>query len=104
VIGFAKEIFFESDLSNVEEITFTIGAQFIVPKELILNKSLDWWKSLYSYYNHYWDSNIDSLFSHIQPGHFIGHVFERLWNLIFKYNQQNKDNNNIIPLLNSASC
>jgi hypothetical protein len=65
-------------------IHFTAGAQFIVPKKLIHNKSLGYWKGLMNSFEHYWYSNIPSGYG-IPPGHFIGHVFERLWPMIYKY-------------------
>jgi hypothetical protein len=67
-----------------DEIHFTAGAQFIVPKKLIMNKSLSYWKSLRNSFEHYWYSNIPSGYG-IPPGHFIGHVFERLWPMIYRY-------------------
>jgi hypothetical protein len=103
VIGFQREIFGESDLSHIERIDFIAGAQFIVPKEFITNKSLDWWKSLYSYCDHYWYSGIDSIYNFVPPGHFIAHVFERLWPSIFRYTPGDRNDFSITPLLTSAS-
>lgn len=67
-----------------EEIHFTSGAQFIVPKKLILNKSLSYWKSLRNSLEHYWYSNIPSGYG-MPTGRFIAHVFERLWPMIYRY-------------------
>ena len=50
--------------------TFPTGAQFIIPKSYITNKSLHWWKKCYYMYTS--DNN--------NPW-----AFERLWPLIFNY-------------------
>jgi hypothetical protein len=69
---------------DLDRINFTAGAQLMVDKEFILNKPLEWWESLLSFYNHYWFSGIESGYGH-KPGVFIAHVFERLWEYIFRY-------------------
>lgn len=76
--------------SDSERIDFIAGAQFIVPGNLIKNKPLEWWVSLKETYNQYWFSNIRSGYG-IRPGQFIGHVFERLWPSIFKYEIPNEN-------------
>jgi hypothetical protein len=63
---------------------FTAGAQMLVTKSYILSKPLLWWESVFSTYNAYWFSNIESGYGH-KPGVFIAHAFERLWEYIFKY-------------------
>ena len=63
---------------------FTAGAQMLVSKSYILNKPLLWWESVFSTYNAYWFSGIESGYGH-KPGVFIAHAFERLWEYIFKY-------------------
>jgi hypothetical protein len=65
-----KEILLDLNLENPEKFTFSAGAQYIVSKELIQNKSLDWWKNCYKIYNNH----------SLSPW-----VFERIWPLIFKY-------------------
>lgn len=50
--------------------TFPAGAQFIIPKSYITNKSLNWWKKCYDIY----------VSNHNNPW-----SFERLWPLIFNY-------------------
>jgi hypothetical protein len=69
---------------DIDNFYFTAGAQMMVDKEYILNKPLEWWESVFSMYNSYWFSNIESGYGH-KPGVFIAHVFERLWEYIFKY-------------------
>lgn len=70
--------------SEGERIDFVAGAQFIVPGDMIRNKPIEWWNELKELYNRYWFSDIPSGYG-IPNGHFIGHVFERLWPSIFKY-------------------
>lgn len=69
---------------ETEIYNFTAGAQLMIDKKHILNKPLDWWKSIFFVYNQYWFSKIESGYGH-RPGVFIAHVFERLWEYIFKY-------------------
>lgn len=57
----------ENDLNFYE---FGSGAQYIVSKELILNKSLYWWAEAYKIHNNF----------NLAPW-----VYERIWPLIFKY-------------------
>lgn len=54
--------------SNINGYHFAGGAQFIVPKSFILNKSIDWWKFCYEIFI----SNENSPW-----------IFERLWPYIF---------------------
>jgi hypothetical protein len=82
IVKVQKEIMPDLDL---ERFDFIANAQFILPKELILNKPLDWWIWLYKYHDDYINSNISSGYSHIKPGYFIVHCFERLWRYIFNY-------------------
>ena len=56
--------------SNVTGYVFPAGAQYIIPRSFILNKSIDWWRFCYDIYN----SNEKSAW-----------IFERLWPLIFNY-------------------
>ena len=58
--------------------TFAAGAQYAVPASFIYRKSLEWWKNLYSIHN-----------KHLKIGtqHGSPWVFERLWPLIFSYNE-----------------
>jgi hypothetical protein len=70
--------------SSDGRIDFIAGAQFIIPGDMIRNKPIEWWNELRDLYNKYWFSNIPSGYG-IPNGHFIGHVFERLWPSIFKY-------------------
>lgn len=51
--------------------TFSAGAQYMIPKKYILNKSLNWWKDAYEIFD-----------VHIETA---GWVFERLWPEIFYY-------------------
>jgi hypothetical protein len=57
-----------------DTFTFYPGAQFIVSKNLILNKSIKTWKKIYSIYNE----------SSGSPW-----VFERLWPFIWNYSEIN---------------
>lgn len=54
--------------------TFPAGAQFIIPKTYIINKSLKWWKQCYDLY----------VSDHNNPW-----AFERLWPLIFTHHETN---------------
>ncbi len=59
------------ELNYTEHLfTFPAGAQFIVPRDYIMNKSLNWWEKCYDVYV----SNNNNPWS-----------FERLWPLIFTY-------------------
>jgi hypothetical protein len=78
---FQKAIIPDLDL---DIFNFTAGAQMAVKKEFITNKPLDWWIWLFRFYNHYWFSQIESGYGH-KPGVFIAHVFERLWEYIYRY-------------------
>jgi hypothetical protein len=70
--------------SSDERIDFIAGAQFIIPGVNIKNKPLEWWNHVRNIYEQYWFSAIPSGYGK-PPGHFIAHVFERLWTHIFKY-------------------
>jgi len=67
-----------------EVFNFTAGAQYMIKKEYIINKPLSWWEKVLGLYNYYWFSNIESGYGH-KPGVFIAHVFERIWEYLFKY-------------------
>lgn len=67
-------------------ITFTAGAQWIVNKKFILNKSESWWISLYELFTFYWFSGIPSGFNK-NPGEFVAHIMERLWGVIYHYEE-----------------
>lgn len=69
---------------ETERYDFTAGAQLMVDKKYIINKPLSWWQHVFYVYNNYWFSNIESGYGH-KPGVFIAHVFERLWEYIFKH-------------------
>jgi hypothetical protein len=68
-----------------QSICFVAGAQLSVSKAMVTSKSFEWWSDLRSVYNKYWFSDISSIYHWIPPGHFIAHVFERLWPSIFCY-------------------
>ncbi len=70
--------------SSDDKIDFIAGAQFIVPGHLIKNKPIEWWNNVRDLYERYWFSDIPSGYGK-PSGHFIAHVFERLWTHIFKY-------------------
>jgi len=70
--------------SSDERIDFIAGAQFIIPGVNIKNKPLEWWNNVRDIYEQHWFSDIPSGYGK-PPGHFIAHVFERLWTHIFKY-------------------
>jgi hypothetical protein len=80
---------FLPNFSDSQNIDFVAGAQFIVKSKLIKSKSLSWWIQTRELYNKYWFSDIESGYMK-PPGHFIAHVFERLWPSIFKYVQNGK--------------
>ena len=67
-----------------EVFNFTAGAQYMIKKEYILNKPLSWWEKVLELYNYYWFSDIESGYGH-KPGVFIAHVFERIWEYVFRY-------------------
>ena len=56
---------------------FSCGAQYIVPSNLILRKSLEWWKNAYRIYDLYLKYN---------PGD-PGLLFEYTWNMIWYYEE-----------------
>jgi hypothetical protein len=87
-MGFYRNEFIPN-FSDSPIIDFVAGAQFIVKGDLIKNKTLSWWIQTMDQYNKYWFSDIESGYSK-PPGHFIAHVFERLWPSIFKYIQDGK--------------
>lgn len=66
------------------EIPFTAGAQWIVNKKFIHNKTLRWWRSLYGLFSFYWFSEIPSGFGK-KNGEFIGHIMERIWFVLYTY-------------------
>ena len=70
--------------SSEERIDFIAGAQFMIPRDMIKNKPIEWWINIRNTYEEYWFSDIPSGYGK-QPGEFIAHVFERLWTHIFKY-------------------
>jgi hypothetical protein len=62
---------FDLKFDQTKTFTFSPGAQYVVPKKFILNKSLDWWKYCYSIFNNYIDTS---------PW-----AYERLWPIIWDY-------------------
>jgi hypothetical protein len=68
-----KEILHSLNLENPGHFTFPTGAQYIVSKKLIQNKSLDWWKQCYDIH---------------QTNHNSPWIYERIWPLIFNYKEQ----------------
>ena len=67
------EVSLKLGLPLKSEYTFAAGSQYIVPKSLIINKSIEWWKKCYNVYN----SN------ELSPW-----IFERIWPLIFNYEKK----------------
>jgi len=65
------EKLFNKKFDNTKTFTFSPGAQYIVPKKFILNKSLDWWKYCYFVFNEYIETSPWS--------------YERIWPEIFNY-------------------
>ena len=67
-----NEFLTKLNIPNRDTTRFATGAQYIVPKMFILNKSLDFWKLSYDLLNTHNDS----------PW-----IFERIWPFIFEYNE-----------------
>ena len=65
------EKLFNKKFDNDKTFTFSPGAQYIVPKKFILNKSLDWWKYCYLVFTEYIETS---------PW-----AYERLWPIIWDY-------------------
>jgi hypothetical protein len=57
---------------NVDKFIFPAGAQYIVPKKSILNKSKLWWEKCYECHNN----------NNLSPW-----IFERIWPIIFEYDE-----------------
>jgi hypothetical protein len=57
----------------ISPVTFATGAQYIIPKSFILNKSHEWWVNCYKVHN----QNKRSPW-----------IFERLWPIIFNYEEK----------------
>ena len=62
---------------NEIECTWAPGAQYIVPKDMILNKSFDWWLNLHKLHKVYED-NLKDVKS-------LPHILERMWPLIWNH-------------------
>jgi len=62
---------FDEEYDTNKTFTFSAGAQYMVPKKYILNKSLSWWKEAHTIF----DANIET-----SPW-----VFERLWPMVWKF-------------------
>jgi hypothetical protein len=62
---------FDEEYDTNKTFTFSAGAQYMVPKKYILNKSLSWWKEAHTIF----DANIET----------AGWVFERLWPMVWKF-------------------
>lgn len=62
---------FNKKYDITKTFTFSAGAQYMVPKKYILNKSLNWWINAYTTFD-----------AHIETA---GWMFERLWPEIFNY-------------------
>ena len=59
-----------------KEISWSTGAQYIVPVEFIKNKSLEWWKDLSKFIHH--------CYLYLEwPT--LGYVMERIWPLIWEF-------------------
>lgn len=57
---------------TIDKFIFPAGAQYIVPKSFILNKSKKWWEHCYKEHNN----------NNLSPW-----IFERIFPLIFSYNE-----------------
>lgn len=75
--------FIEKTMPNIKDEIFTLewayGAQYLVHKDQILNKSLEWWKMVY-----------DLFMNEFEPETYITGspwLYERLWLLIFDYEE-----------------
>jgi len=62
---------FGCSYDQTKTFTFSAGAQYIVPKKYVINKSIDWWKHCYSVFNKYIDTS---------PW-----AYERIWPMIWNY-------------------
>jgi len=68
------EMLFNQIHNDSKTFTFSAGAQYMVPKQYIINKSLDWWKNAHTIFD-----------AHIETA---GWVFERLWPEIWNYSDK----------------
>lgn len=71
LVELSKLLFENCDFNEDTKFTFSAGAQYIVPKEFIKSKSLDWWKHCFDVFNKYLPNSPWS--------------YERLWPLIWNY-------------------
>lgn len=74
---------------SLEKIPFTAGAQWVVNKKFIHNKTHRWWRSLYGLFSFYWFSETPSGFGK-KNGEFVGHIMERLWFIIFSHESEER--------------
>jgi hypothetical protein len=65
------EELFQIKFSKDKTFIFSAGAQYMVPKNFILKKSLNWWKNCYIVFNKYIETS---------PW-----AYERIWPLIWNY-------------------
>jgi hypothetical protein len=61
--------------------TYSCGAQYIVPVNFILKKSLNWWKNVYRVYDFYLKYNLGD----------PGLLFEFIWTLIWNFEEKEVD-------------
>lgn len=64
---------FDTRYDESKTFTFSPGAQYMVPNQYILNKSISWWKYCYSIFLEYIETSPWS--------------FERLWPMIWNYSK-----------------
>lgn len=70
LLSICEELFNES-YDNSKTFTFSAGAQYMVPKKFIVNKSLEWWNHCYFIFDKYIDTS---------PW-----AYERIWPMIWNY-------------------
>jgi hypothetical protein len=68
------EMLFNEKYDTTKTFTFSAGAQYMVPRKYIINKSLEWWKNAHTIFD-----------AHIETA---GWVFERLWPMVWNYSDK----------------
>lgn len=79
VLEMCHKLFGDCGYDTNTQFTFSAGAQYIVPKNYIHNKSLEWWQHAYSVFRQFF------CLSHYGHKNSAPWVFERIWPLIWNY-------------------
>jgi hypothetical protein len=79
ILDVCYELFPNCNFDANTNFTFSAGAQYIVPRRLIINKSLNWWNHCYDVFKRYLNQH-QSMQKSPSPW-----IFERIWPLIWNY-------------------